>query len=539
MKQISLIIKQILEEQERTLQVEKQVHSEFVEGTTSIDIPDFMTFDSFDENVETNEINKRRLAVLGEDLDYFNKVVILLGTFSSGKTSLINLITGLDLPTDSMENTKLIVECAYSREKRLVLYFDDGRIQNKKYNHRLVKDLISKKPEEVEKKITEKELVKIRIWYPLKNINQKVLIVDTPGINGLSFEGLLEKNTLPYLRQIPRQKIKIVWLQSLERAQPSQEEIKIINQLISLGKSKVFIGTKYDQFSTMGHWDDLIRIYGAPIFHTPDEEKKSIGEIFHDNIYAARLKPDVFVRNYKTKESYTQISKDLIEEWFGNEISEVKSLYNSIVNNNLQRFRSRKDQILSELSDDIMPGIKESYLNDIAISTATFSDVYEMLKASIVYNEENDQVVDADKLNLSSSMLNQLVEKINFSIILFMEKCIISEKKRIQSIVHSAGIDIAAELTFFEFVNSISCRLFIKDSKKLLQSKIKKQFSLMNRHYVNLDKISFKEVKKVRDEFFSPNQFIFFLSWFETHYKHNYEVLLRLIQKKIFKKALE
>lgn len=142
------------------------------------------------EKKETLEIARKKT---GEE---FN--VLVIGAFSSGKSSMINALIGEELlPTGFLPETAVLGELHYGKSKKITLYPKKGKWEGgdkpfdlkentteeiQKYVSLSADDALNAMEEDSESRIDAK-FEKMVIYWPLEILKDGVVLIDSPGIN--------------------------------------------------------------------------------------------------------------------------------------------------------------------------------------------------------------------------------------------------------------------------------------------------------------------------------------------------------------------
>lgn len=561
MKTVSLIIKQLLDDKSLSffsnlIQVEE-------ESDHSIILPDFDDFLEEEEAMdstppETPAVDHSKnlelhFRALEKDLRGFQKAVVIMGAHSSGKTTLFNQITGLHLPTGFSENTGGLVECAVAKKKGLRVYFQDGTVEPKEdsppmpYTKKTLAQMVDKFAQQEHGKVFDKEISKVRIFHPFKNLNPDVLLVDTPGINGLSYSKLFEEITLPYLRQLPNHKTKVIWVQDLVKAETSAIEFEVLSNLSEFGKSVLFVGTNYDNYLLSGHWKELMKQMESPIYKDNFGNRASLKDLFGYNIYINTLvgKDTQYRRiDEPETESRSKLSKSLISQWIGTDWHEAKYLFQS----NMNKFRlalEEVDEVLtSPLNEEIstcMSGLKDEFLKSEAFDQMhkqCYQQIYQILEEASDLNDESELEFNRKLLVLDKEWLTAISQTIQTESLVFCNGVLENLYSKIRNYVQEIEMDISHQMTFFSLINEISCRRFLQEQEaiilKLLQSQFKKlkkailKGKYRAKHPLRID---------VRQVYFNEDQFTFLLDWF-SDFELQYATLMRSLRNQALQEKL-
>jgi ribosome biogenesis GTPase A len=229
-------------------------------------------------------------ARLGADLvqkleeDRFHLVVV--GEFNHGKTTFVNALLGATiLPVGVTPTTAVIHHLEYSAEPRAEVVFASGRRAPLPFSE--VKDFSvghEKAPVDVGHHVvgaaSDNEVKHLEVGYPAELLRERVVLVDTPGVNDLS----LQRADITY-SYIPRSDA-VLFL--LDAGQPLKESERVFLQEKLLGQSRdkiIFVVTKRDI------WDgdeerqalayirtELGKLVKAPIVYAVSAEKLLDGD---------------------------------------------------------------------------------------------------------------------------------------------------------------------------------------------------------------------------------------------------------------------
>jgi ribosome biogenesis GTPase A len=190
-------------------------------------------------------------ARLGADLvqkleeDRFHLVVV--GEFNHGKTTFVNALLGATiLPVGVTPTTAVIHHLEYSAEPRAEVVFSSGRRSPLPFAE--VKDFAvghEKAPLDVGHHVagsaSDNEVKHLEVGYPAELLRERVVLVDTPGVNDLS----LQRADITY-SYIPKSDA-VLFL--LDAGQPLKESERVFLQEKLLKQSRdkiIFVVTKRD-----------------------------------------------------------------------------------------------------------------------------------------------------------------------------------------------------------------------------------------------------------------------------------------------------
>ena len=130
---------------------------------------DFETYAKISQEIGANEIAKQ-IEELKRKYENKELNVVLVGEFSSGKTSLINNFFGVELPVNVTPETATIWKIKGCKEQKYQIYFKNG--DQKEYES----------IEEI-KKLNPKEIAFVQIC--VEDFDENINFVDTPGLSSL------------------------------------------------------------------------------------------------------------------------------------------------------------------------------------------------------------------------------------------------------------------------------------------------------------------------------------------------------------------
>lgn len=135
------------------------------------------------------------------DIEKNRFIVSVLAEWNIGKSTFINAILGENLLTaKNKETTAAICEISYGEEKKIKIYFNNGR-ELEEYSNVTKEKLqeVLQKYSTTDGENVEQAISKVEIEYPLELCKHGVTIVDTPGINSLNeIRENITYNFIPY-----------------------------------------------------------------------------------------------------------------------------------------------------------------------------------------------------------------------------------------------------------------------------------------------------------------------------------------------------
>lgn len=211
--------------------------------------------------------DKEQLKIKDEPLRIARKktgeefVVLFMGAFSSGKSSMINALIGEELlPTGFLPETAVIGELHYGTRKRIILYPKPGKWKGgdkpfeiqptteeiEKYVSLSATDAINTRETTIDGNESNKidaKFEKMVVYWPLDILKDGVIFVDSPGINDPNSNDYIVNDYLPNADAI-------VYVMDSQNAYASTDgaQLRSINKL---GKKNIVTGyTFYDIVSS-------------------------------------------------------------------------------------------------------------------------------------------------------------------------------------------------------------------------------------------------------------------------------------------------
>jgi len=174
--------------------------------------------------------------------DRFHLVVV--GEFNHGKTSLVNALLGeAALPVGVTPTTAVIHHVHHADEPEVSLHHADGSLSELPFEE-LQKFAVKSGDEDEEGASPDGEIVHIDVGYPAELLRERIVLVDTPGVNDLC----LQRADITY-KYIP-QSDAVLFV--IDAAQPLTESERLFlrDRLIGQSRDKIiFVVAKVDIWS--------------------------------------------------------------------------------------------------------------------------------------------------------------------------------------------------------------------------------------------------------------------------------------------------
>ncbi|GAA0182090.1 hypothetical protein SH2C18_45280 [Clostridium sediminicola] len=144
-------------------------------------------------NKQAPDYYKRRVEELKSEINEKEFRITVIGEFSSGKSTFINALIGKDILSHALTETTAAITYIHnvpkgnSKEDKIIINFNDINKKSqefdlKKYPNAL-KDFATTQSEVAD---VVQEIKSVEIYVNFRNINEKVVFIDTPGLNGVA-----------------------------------------------------------------------------------------------------------------------------------------------------------------------------------------------------------------------------------------------------------------------------------------------------------------------------------------------------------------
>lgn len=203
-------------------------------------------------------------------------IVLVMGMFSSGKSSLLNALLGVDLlPTGFLPETAVLCEMHYSEEKRITMYPKKGAWEGGDEPFDLkdpCKEEISKYAsidneagmncKDMDSDQIKSKFDKMVIRWPLEILKDGVVLVDSPGLNDPYNNDYITKGYLPAADAI------IYVMNSLTPY--SKEDKRQLDEINDMGMQSISFGCTYFDMVTSRGSKEVDRVKSYMHAHTRD-----------------------------------------------------------------------------------------------------------------------------------------------------------------------------------------------------------------------------------------------------------------------------
>ncbi|MDO4921343.1 MAG: dynamin family protein [Phascolarctobacterium sp.] len=187
--------------------------------------------------VQKDEACMKALLDLQRDLanDFFT--VVVLGEFKRGKSTFINALLGEDLlPTDVLPETATINAIMYNEKPELQIVMQDGTVQQGRAERSFLERYSARNLDS-----DVNQIKYIKIGYPFKLLENRTVIVDTPGVSDLN-----EQRCEVTYRFIPKANTVLFLLDANSPLKKTEKDF-IDTKLLSQGIDNIiFVVNKYD-----------------------------------------------------------------------------------------------------------------------------------------------------------------------------------------------------------------------------------------------------------------------------------------------------
>jgi GTPase SAR1 family protein len=190
------------------------------------------------ERVGAKSLGARLLADVIQKLEADRFHLVVVGEFNHGKTTFVNALLGAEiLPVGVTPTTAVIHHLEYATEGRAEVVYDNGE-KTKLPFEEVRKFAVG---QEKGSEGATREVKYLEVGYPADLLKERIVLVDTPGVNDLS----LQRADITY-SYIPRSDA-VLFL--VDAGQPLKESERVFLQEKLLGQSRdkiIFVVTKKD-----------------------------------------------------------------------------------------------------------------------------------------------------------------------------------------------------------------------------------------------------------------------------------------------------
>lgn len=128
-----------------------------------------------------NSVYKATLSDLQTDLEADGQMITVLGEFKRGKSTLLNsLIRTPLLPADVTPTTATINVIKHNEKEKIEIHMQNGEVVKKNVRHDVLRQFTFEGGNDLQ------SIHHIDIELPLHNLDQSVILVDTPGVGDLN-----------------------------------------------------------------------------------------------------------------------------------------------------------------------------------------------------------------------------------------------------------------------------------------------------------------------------------------------------------------
>lgn len=133
------------------------------------------------KRVLPTSIALNKLDELKKDIQNDFYTIVVVGEFKHGKTTFVNALLGEDiLPVDVTPTTAAIHVLMWGEEKKLEVVKRNGEKEEKTLNRDSLNDYVASQP------FNPNEINHLKCIYPSELLKNRVVLVDTPGVNDLN-----------------------------------------------------------------------------------------------------------------------------------------------------------------------------------------------------------------------------------------------------------------------------------------------------------------------------------------------------------------
>lgn len=188
---------------------------------------------------------------LYEDIESDFYTIVVVGEFKRGKSTLVNALLGTKLlPMDVLPETATINAISYQEEPQLTVLLRDGTAKQGEVSYDFLKQYSARQEN------AETDSVRyIKIGYPCELLNNRIVLVDTPGVSDLS----AQRAEITY-QFLPKANAVLFVLDANSPLKKTEKEF-IDDRLLPLGIHNIlFLLNKYDTVDEDEDPDFLVNV---------------------------------------------------------------------------------------------------------------------------------------------------------------------------------------------------------------------------------------------------------------------------------------
>lgn len=322
---------------------------------------------------------KKEINSLKEDMqeDFFS--VVVLGEFKRGKSTFINALLGEDLLiTDVLPETATIQAIIHNPEKKAQVLFWDKTVEEGPATKEFLMKYSAKELSGVS------EIKYIKIGHPTTFINEKVVLVDTPGVSDMN-----EQRVQVTYDFIPKANAVLFVLDAVSPMKRSEKEF-IEEYLLKQGITKIiFILNKMDLFDDeeedLEQYLDLVKRRIGSAFE--DTDKLSEIQLIPVSAYMAvkgiQENNDAWIQESNIRNVKERLQEILTE----GDIERAKlNRYKDRLNHIVSKWKLQSERELALYQTDI-ENLQKQYENILQIEENR-ADRYEIIDAYVEREKE-------------------------------------------------------------------------------------------------------------------------------------------------------
>lgn len=212
-------------------------------------------------------LTKESLAALAADMQKSLFTIVVLGEFKRGKSTFVNALLGTPLlPMDILPETATINAIMYNETPKLSVVHMDGSQEEGEVSYEFLQRFSARRENDDELR----KIKYIKIGYPLDLLQNRIVLVDTPGVSDLN----QQRAEVTY-QFLPKANAVIFLLDANSPLKKSEKEF-IEQQLFPLGiRDIIFLANKYDCIDEEEEDEDFLgelQIRLEKAFHAGDPD---------------------------------------------------------------------------------------------------------------------------------------------------------------------------------------------------------------------------------------------------------------------------
>lgn len=460
-----------------------------------------------------NNINYLTNETFSEEIDYIEDMyndsifkVVVIGEFSSGKSTFLNALIGKRiLYSDMDEATGMTTTIENSENNIAIVYFEDEDVKKIKIDSNSGYDELSKYLNINNQK--HKKVKHINVKYKFENIDEEIVFVDTPGLQGISDEQLLvtknaikDANAVIMLinkKGLSETELDLICGKNEQFGKLSTKEVFVlINKIGQIYDSNdsIYANQKVDEIVAQVKYDlNNNNVCNARVFaidaldylHGKDcslyerfklSKKNTSYNVLNQDEYILRSRYEEFKRylfEFLEADNRKKVFEEDIIEKIGIILDEIEDVVNQSINESGNNSELRLNQYQKEI--DMLLENRRKFINILKRQISEISD--ELIESIFKELKSFESSIVGNK----GKIVNNIQQDVN-SLTIHNLKLVVDKT------INNVNEDISIELKsinkninlYYSNLNKILSDIFSNEFKKIFSKKCDVNFNFIN-----------------------------------------------------------